>query len=70
MEVIKSQKISIFEVLDYIFCPRIIYYENVLKMFGEKKGVHRKLTAVAVSVKRTFWNAARSSLPSAERKTM
>ncbi len=37
MEVIKSQKISIFEVLDYIFCPRIIYYENVLKMFGEKK---------------------------------
>lgn len=37
MEVIKSQKISMFEVLDYIFCPRIIYYENVLKMFGEKK---------------------------------
>ena len=37
MEVIKSQKISIFEVLGYIFCPRIIYYENVLKMFGEKK---------------------------------
>ena len=30
MEVIKSQKISIFEVLDYIFCPRIIYYENVI----------------------------------------
>lgn len=39
MEVIKSQKISIFEVLDYIFCPRIIYYENVLKMFGEKRKI-------------------------------
>ena len=37
MEVIKSQKISMFKVLDYIFCPRVIYYENVLKMFGEKK---------------------------------
>ena len=37
MEVIKFQKISMFEVLDYIFCPRIIYYENVLKMFGKKK---------------------------------
>lgn len=36
MEVIKSQNISMFEVLDYIYCPRIIYYEEVLKIFGNK----------------------------------
>lgn len=42
MEVIKSQKISTFEVLDYIYCPRIIYYEEVLKIFGNKMNDFKK----------------------------
>ena len=42
MEVVKSQKISMFEVLDYIYCPRIIYYEEVLKIFGNKMNDFKK----------------------------
>ena len=36
MDISKNQGISIFQVIDYVYCPRIIYYEEVLKVFGNK----------------------------------
>ena len=51
MGVIKSQKISMFEVLDYIYCPRIIYYEEVLKIFGNKMNDFKKVEEERVEEK-------------------
>ena len=36
MDTVNFEGISIFEVIDYIYCPRIIYYEKTLKIFGNK----------------------------------
>lgn len=42
MDASKNQGISIFQVIDYIYCPRIIYYEEVLKIFANKKDDFKK----------------------------
>ena len=36
MYTVNLEVISIFEVIDYIYCPRIIYYEKTLKISGNK----------------------------------
>ena len=36
MDTVNFEGISIFEVIDYIYCPRIIYYEKTLKISGNK----------------------------------
>lgn len=36
MNTVNFEGISIFEVIDYIYCPRIIYYEKTLKISGNK----------------------------------
>ena len=36
MDTVNFEGISIFEVIDYIYCPRIIYYEKTLKISESK----------------------------------
>lgn len=36
MDTVNFEGISIFEVIDYIYCPRIIYYEKTIKISGNK----------------------------------
>jgi len=36
MDNVNFEGISIFEVIDYIYCPRIIYYEKTLKISESK----------------------------------
>ena len=37
MDNVNFEGISIFEVIDYIYCPRIIYYEKTLKRRRKKE---------------------------------
>lgn len=36
MDTVNFEGISVFEVIDYIYCPRIIYYEKTLKISESK----------------------------------
>lgn len=42
MDTVNFEGISIFEVIDYIYCPRIIYYEKTLKISGNKMKVFKE----------------------------
>ena len=42
MSTSENQAVSIFEVIDYVYCPRTIYYEKILKIFGNKMNDFKK----------------------------
>ena len=42
MDNVNFEGISIFEVIDYIYCPRIIYYEKTLKISESKMEVFKE----------------------------
>ena len=61
MDSINFTGISIFEVIDYIYCPRIIYYEKTLKiseskMEAFKEEEKKRLEAKGMINRRWVWD--------------